>query len=236
MSPENFTSLYEAMKERYPSFNFQYDGEGTISHELSIFGISGIWVNIINVSDADDDNDFSYSVCYDLRNANGQLCDRHLGDLEQGKADVIQCLQEAFICPRIFDVIKDKAFISNPSGAIAEVVERIPEDGEEGKAFFDGMVLLDCIKGVGEGLDEVTAITKDGEKINLEDYYSENGAFEDDGNLDSLIDSLDNLMTREEYAKASKTAISKATDEYIKQRDEEIKKAVRQLQENILKI
>lgn len=199
MTTENFTRLYEVMNERYPSFKFQFDGAETISHKLSIPGTSGIWVNIINGPDTEDDNDFSWHVCYELKNANGQLLDRHFSDLEQGKTDVMQCLREAFICPRIIDAIRDKALISNPSGALAEVVEKIPEDGGEGKAFFDGMVLLDCIDGVGEGLNEVTAITKDGERVNLENYYAENGAFDDDGSLDTLIDALSLLMTRQEY-------------------------------------
>ena len=40
--------------------------------------------------------------------------------------------------------------------------------------------------------------TKDGVIVNLEDYYTDNGAFEDDG-WDRFIEALGHLITGEEY-------------------------------------
>ena len=48
---------------------------------------------------------------------------------------------------KIYDVIKDKAFISNGSGVLVEVVKKLPEQIEEGKVLFDGMMLFDGIEG-----------------------------------------------------------------------------------------
>jgi len=129
---------------------------------------------------------------------------------------------------RIFDHIADKMFRSNISGEVVDVVRQLPEQIEEGKVLFDGLLLYDGIEGIEDDIQQMTAVTKDCIEINLEDYYTANGAFNEDGEK-RFIEALDNLMTREEYAKASKATIRKATEKYIKQRNEEIKKEVDEL-------
>ena len=44
----------------------------------------------------------------------------------------------------------------------------------------------------------MNSVTKDGERVNLEDYYTDNGAFDDDG-FDSFITALELLMTIDEF-------------------------------------
>ena len=46
---------------------------------------------------------------------------------------------------RIYDVIKDRIFLSNFSGMPATVVEKLPEEIVEGEVLFDGMMLYDGI-------------------------------------------------------------------------------------------
>ena len=107
---------------------------------------------------------------------------------------------------RIFDVIKDKIFFSNFSGEMAEVVKEMPEQMAVGKVLFDGIMLLDGIEGVEDDIQQMHSYTKDGFKVNLEDYYTENGAFEDDGE-DRFLVALGNLMTWEEYGNMDKVWI-----------------------------
>ena len=104
---------------------------------------------------------------------------------------------------RIFDVIKDKIFFSNFSGEMAEVVKEMPEQMAVGKVLFDGIMLLDGIEGVEDDIQQMHSYTKDGFKVNLEDYYTKNGAFEDDGE-DRFLAALGNLMTWEEYRNMDK--------------------------------
>lgn len=99
---------------------------------------------------------------------------------------------------KIYDVIKDKAFISNGSGVLVDVVKKLPEQIEEGKVLFDGIMLFDGIEGIEDDIQQMHSYTKDGDIVNLEDYYTDNGAFDDDG-WDRFILALNNLMTREEY-------------------------------------
>lgn len=107
---------------------------------------------------------------------------------------------------RIFDVIKDKIFFSNFSGEMAEVVKEMPEQMAVGKVLFDGIMLLDGIEGVEDDIQQMHSYTKDGFVANLEDYYTENGAFEDDGE-DRFLVALGNLMTWEEYGNMDKVWI-----------------------------
>ena len=104
---------------------------------------------------------------------------------------------------RVYETIKDRVFFSNFSGEMADVVKELPEQIADGKVLFDGIMLLDGIEGVEDDIQQMHSYTKDGFKVNLEDYYTENGAFEDDGE-DSFLAALANLMTREEYANMEK--------------------------------
>ena len=104
---------------------------------------------------------------------------------------------------RISDVIKDRVFFSNLSGKMAEVVNELPKQIADGKVLFDGMVLYDGIEGVEDDIQQMHSYTKDGFKVNLEDYYTENGAFENDCEV-RFLTALNNLMTREEYGNMDK--------------------------------
>lgn len=99
----------------------------------------------------------------------------------------------------IFEVIKDKVFFSRISGAMAEVVEKIPDQPQKGKVYFDGITLIDCIDELEDDIQQMTTITQYGHIVNLEDYYHENGAFDKEGN-DRFFAALDELMTKQEYA------------------------------------
>ena len=100
---------------------------------------------------------------------------------------------------RIYETIRDKVFFSNFSGEVAEVVKEMPEQIIAGKVLFDGIMLLDGIEGVEDDIQQMHSYTRDGFVVNIEDYYTENGAFEDDGE-ERFLAALGNLMTREEYA------------------------------------
>lgn len=99
---------------------------------------------------------------------------------------------------KIYDVIEDKAFISNGSGVLVDVVKKLPEQIEEGKVLFDGMMLFDGIEGIEDDIQQMHSYTKDGDIVNLEDYYTENGAFDDDG-MKRFIPALEGLMTTGEF-------------------------------------
>lgn len=86
---------------------------------------------------------------------------------------------------RIHDVIKDKIFLSNISGMPATVVEKLPEEIVEGEVLFDGMMLYDGVEGIEDDIQQMNSVTKDGERVNLEDYYA----------------ALERLMTIDEFAK-----------------------------------
>ena len=101
---------------------------------------------------------------------------------------------------RICETIKDRVFFSNFNGEMAEVVNELPEQIADGKVLFDGMTLYDGIEGVEDDIQQMHSYTKDGYVVNLEDYFTENGAFEDDGE-DRFLAALGNLMTREEYGR-----------------------------------
>lgn len=104
---------------------------------------------------------------------------------------------------RIYETIKDRVFFSNFNGKMAEVVNELPEQIADGKVLFDGMVLYDGIEGVEDDIQQMHSYTKDGFMVNLEDYYTENSAFEDDGE-DRFLAALGNLMTWEEYRNMDK--------------------------------
>ena len=107
--------------------------------------------------------------------------------------------QEEF-SSRIYDVIKDKAFISNISGVLVQVVKKVPEQIVDGEVFFDGIWLYDGIEGIEDDIQQMTTFTKDRVMVNVQDYYTENGAFENDG-WERFIAALERLMTVKEFVK-----------------------------------
>ena len=99
----------------------------------------------------------------------------------------------------IYDIIKDKAFFSNISEEIAEVVEKLPAEIIPGKVIFDGLMLFDGIEGIEDDIQQMHSYTKDGCIVNLEDYYTDSGAFDDDG-WDRFMAALERLMTLDEFS------------------------------------
>lgn len=99
---------------------------------------------------------------------------------------------------KIYDVIKDKVFFSHISGYRVEVVEKLPQEIEADKVLFDGLDLFDGKEGVEDDIQQMTTFTKEREAVNVEDYYTDNGAFDDDG-WERFIAALEQLMTVDEY-------------------------------------
>lgn len=99
---------------------------------------------------------------------------------------------------RIYDVIKDKVFISNISGQMVDVVEKLPNNIVDEEVLFDGFMLFDGIEGVEDSVQHITSFTKDRVMVNVDDYYWENGVFEDD-KIERFITALENLMTTKEF-------------------------------------
>lgn len=100
---------------------------------------------------------------------------------------------------RIHEIIEDKLFFSNISGNPVEVVEKLPEEIVPGKVLFDGLMLFDGIEGIEDDIQQMTSYTKDGCIVNLEDYYTDSGAFDDDG-WDRFMVALGRLMTVDEFS------------------------------------
>ena len=99
----------------------------------------------------------------------------------------------------VYDIIKDKAFFSNISEEIAEVVEKLPAEIIPGKVLFDGLMLFDGIEGIEDDIQQIHSFLKDGTIVNLEDYYTDSGAFDDDG-WDRFMVALGRLMTVNEFS------------------------------------
>ena len=99
----------------------------------------------------------------------------------------------------VYEAIKDKVFFSNISKEIADVVEKLPAAILPGKVLFDGLNLFDGIEGIEDDIQQMTSYTKDGCIVNLEDYYTDSGAFDDDG-WDRFMVALGRLMTVDEFS------------------------------------
>lgn len=99
----------------------------------------------------------------------------------------------------VYEIIKDKVFFSNFSSRPADVVEKLPEEIVPDKVLFDGLNLFDGIEGIEDDIQQMTSYTKDGCIVNLEDYYTDSGAFDDDG-WDRFMVALGRLMTVDEFS------------------------------------
>lgn len=98
----------------------------------------------------------------------------------------------------LYDIIKDKVFFSRFNDEMAIVVEKFPDVCEDGKVYFNGMTLVDGIEDCEDDIQQVYSITREGKKVNLEDYYSANGAYSKTREK-QFMKALGNLMTRELY-------------------------------------
>lgn len=97
--------------------------------------------------------------------------------------------------------LSKKKFFSRFSNAEVIFVDKIPEDrGDMTKAYFDGMFLLDNVADVEDDIQQVNSITKDGDYVNLEDFYADEGAFDKNGG-ERFYKAICNLMDKEEYDK-----------------------------------
>lgn len=94
MRPEVFTALFAALEEEFPEGEVLFDGKDTISVKVHIFGCSGIWITIWNEEEED-----GWSTCIELREANGQLWERHLAYLE-GEEQNLDCFIQEFLSSR----------------------------------------------------------------------------------------------------------------------------------------
>ena len=118
-------------------------------------------------------------------------------NLQNNKINNMNISQDEFR-GRIYEVIKDKVFISNISGQMVDVVEKLPDHIVDEEVLFDGFTLYDGIEGVEDNVQHITSFTKDRVMVNVEDYYTENGAFEDD-EIDRFRTALERLMTVKEF-------------------------------------
>ena len=113
-------------------------------------------------------------------------------------ADAQNSLGEIAFKQIIYHTIKDKVLLSNGSSCLATVVKELPKEIVPGLVLFDGIMLFDGIEGVEDDIQQMNSFTKDGERVNLEDYYTDNGAFDDDG-IDRFVAALERLMTVDEF-------------------------------------
>lgn len=59
------------------------------------------------------------------------------------------------------------------------------------------MTLIDCEQDVEDDISQVYSITEDKERVNLQDYYEKNGAFDEDSG--QFLRAIKNLMNREDF-------------------------------------
>ena len=96
----------------------------------------------------------------------------------------------------IIEEMKKKVFFSRFSNAEVVFVDSIEELTEEQlanktKAYFDGNFLLDNKADVQDDISSVVSITNRGRYVNLQDYYSKHGAYEE--NSDKFLEAIKKL-------------------------------------------
>lgn len=100
----------------------------------------------------------------------------------------------------IIEEMKKKVFFSRFSNAEVVFVDSIEELTEEQladktKAYFDGNFLLDNKADVQDDISSVVSITNRGRYVNLQDYYSKHGAYEE--NSDKFLEAIKKLKDKE---------------------------------------
>lgn len=100
----------------------------------------------------------------------------------------------------VIEEMKKKVFFSRFSNAEVVFVDSIEELTEEQladktKAYFDGMFLLDNKADVQDDISSVVSITNRGRYVNLQDYYSRHGAYEE--NSDKFLEAIKKLKDKE---------------------------------------
>ena len=100
----------------------------------------------------------------------------------------------------IIEEMKKKVFFSRFSNAEVVFVDSIEELTEEQladktKAYFDGNFLLDNKADVQDDISSVVSITNRGRYVNLQDYYSKHGAYEE--NSYKFLEAIKKLKDKE---------------------------------------
>ena len=100
----------------------------------------------------------------------------------------------------VIEEMKKKVFFSRFSNAEVVFVDSIEELTEEQladktKAYFDGNFLLDNKADVQDDISSVVSITNHGRYVNLQDYYSRHGAYEE--NSDKFLEAIKKLKDKE---------------------------------------
>lgn len=100
----------------------------------------------------------------------------------------------------VIEEMKKKVFFSRFSNAEVVFVDSIEELTEEQladktKAYFDGNFLLDNKADVQDDISSVVSITNHGRYVNLQDYYSRHGAYEENSN--KFLEAIKQLKDKE---------------------------------------
>lgn len=103
----------------------------------------------------------------------------------------------------IKDELKKKRLFSEVSETELIFVENCQELTEEQlgdntKAWFDGETIIDNVEEIEDGIQQVFSYTKDGNCVNLELYFLNNGGRENDA--EKLLQAIRNLEDKEEFS------------------------------------
>ena len=106
----------------------------------------------------------------------------------------------------IIEEMKKKVFYSRFSGTECIFVDSIDNLSEQQlndktACYFDGMNLIDNVKGFQDDISQVYSITNRGRYVNLQDYYSRHGAYEKKS--DKFLEAIKKLKNKESITSAS---------------------------------
>ena len=88
-----------------------------------------------------------------------------------------------------FGLLSAKDIRSNFSGEIVTFVSPLPEDAKTG-VYSDGVNLLDLTTGFEDDISQMHGILRSGEPINMQDFYSWFGAWEDGNRFEKMLSAL----------------------------------------------
>ena len=88
-----------------------------------------------------------------------------------------------------FGLLSAKDIRSNFSGEIVTFVSPLPEDAKTG-VYSDGVNLLDLVAGFEDDISQMHGILRSGEPINMQDFYSWFGAWEDGNRFEKMLSVL----------------------------------------------
>ena len=119
----------------------------------------------------------------------------------------------------IMEEMKKKVFYSRFSGTECIFVDSIDNLSEQQlndktACYFDGMNLIDNVKGFQDDISQVYSITNRGRYVNLQDYYSRHGAYEEKS--DKFLEAIKKLKDKESITSASNYIEDIQDEEVIK--------------------